>query len=418
MDLLEIQGALKMEFARVLEVLILIALKMCQLKKVCPCCLLGSIKCQKFTEFLQNINLNDKMLIHYLEFGVHKGKEWQPLWEELKTRLGLELPGNPKLNQYLTLFSTAGNNFISGLNYMGKGAIQKSGAAFEDSEKALSELFHGVYGANPLQEQVQKLYVFYQMALLQDPLQETTLAALQVQEQQVNDLLPANFKGQLDSASRDLAGSFDYLKGGDNAAARFYLLKASHEVALLARSVRPAEGNLPQRILEDAIEDQRYANSLNRQISEIKKDEFANEEETAQRQVLTTAESFQQAVLDWQTFHFQNGPIDDRCQSQPWDEVLPLFDKGWRSAQYSLDLSGPARLTEQGSVIAAWQEALKKMQEPRKPGSGSCHGAQQARQEQKGENKKEQQPSFEQLQGSWKKWTKKTSFQRRLQRFL
>jgi hypothetical protein len=175
---------------------------------------------------------------------------------------------------------------------------------------------------------------------------------------------------------------------------RLFLLKAYREAELFFRAVRPAADNPPQQILEDGIEDQRFAIIFNRQLIKLGKAASANtqEEEAAQKSVVADVEGFYEASLDWQRKAFPK----EGCQYQPWDEVLPLFDQGYQAALQGTSWPGEQALLFQGRALDAWQEALQKLKNPKKSSASPCKGSQQAQPPPKGQPER---PDFDKVAG-------------------
>jgi hypothetical protein len=391
LDLVNINDEIKVEFAKVFEGIRTYWIKDATLKEGLPLLVIGTHQMEHFTKLLNKGLLSGKLLDDYLEFGRMKGEEWLPLWEEQEKLVVDE--------QFKIQFLKAKNLYKKGLNEMANGALTKTESSLAASGKTLMEFIHTAYGEHPIYERLQMLLVFYQTALLQDPLQISMLAALQNDALEAAELLSDN---KLEASNRYLSEALEFLKKGDPHT-RLSLLKAYREVELVLRKVRPPADNLPMVILEDGIEDQRYAIIFNRQL--IKLGETSQEEEIAQRQVSSDAEAFGSAALAWQieAFHKKgNFTPEDLCQSQPWDEVYPLFDQGRQSVKKALLLQGEAALAFQERALDAWQQALQKLKDPKKSTTSLCKGAQQVQKgqsQQKSGQQTKETPSFEQVAG-------------------
>jgi hypothetical protein len=103
-------------------------------------------------------------------------------------------------------------------------------------------------------------------------------------------------------------------------------------------------------------------------------------------------QSFYQVVLNWQRRAFST----IGCQHNPWDEVLPLFDKGYQAVVQGLAEEGEKTLVFQGRALDAWQAALQKLKNPSKSTNSSCKGAQP---EQPKSKEQKSRPNFDKVAG-------------------
>jgi tetratricopeptide (TPR) repeat protein len=90
-----------------------------------------------------------------------------------------------------------------------------------------------------------------------------------------------------------------------------------------------------------------------------------------QEAVLTQAAAFIPAVLKEQERRFQQATDStSSCQQSPWDQVIPLFDHGYRSAQNADEQlgktpwNGQVIIAYQEQTIQDWQQALKLLLNP------------------------------------------------------
>jgi hypothetical protein len=380
LDLTHIENAIKIEFSKLFEESKTYRIKFATLKEGLPLLFIGINQMERFTKLIEKVPPNTSLMKKYLEYAREKGGEWIPLWNEQQTRLENGFSHDSNLKQLNDLFLKAKKDYTEGLAEMLKSELKKGAEAFGESAAAMLELIHLAYGERPLEESLQKLLIFYQTVLFQSPLQVSLLDVLLKELKETEDLLPSSLKGKLDAARNDLSKAIELLEKG-NRQARLYLLQAYHSVQLFHREIRPSTQNPPLRILEDVIEDQRYAISYTRLFIELhKKNEelpLAAENRFAQQQVLGNTENFSLAVLDWQKKEFKKkGDFkpSELCQSQPWDEVLPLFYRGYEAASQSLTLNERESLVYQGKALNEWQEALEKMKNPKHSNSSSCAG--------------------------------------------
>jgi hypothetical protein len=166
-------------------------------------------------------------------------------------------------------------------------------------------------------------------------------------------------------ANNFLEKSLGFARQAKHANARFYLNLAKHWIQRLLRT-KTRKGNVPDEILEDAIEDQSHALELKRinQIIEGDKEPNRGFLVNSQDFTLKTAEPFFSAVIEKEIREFPG-----RCQCKPWNKVIPLFEKGREAAEKSLDLIRKGErpelaMKEQEKAIKYWKEALEKLRHP------------------------------------------------------
>lgn len=104
----------------------------------------------------------------------------------------------------------------------------------------------------------------------------------------------------------------------------------------------------PKNILIHAIEEESYAFWLDKHPTiHASKLKLPSQEETKQV-VLKTALPFFQSVINEQTKNYGKG-----CQRELWDEVVPLFDRGYTSAEAN----------DYKNSLTTWKQALKIIEE-------------------------------------------------------
>lgn len=327
-----------------------------QLKEGLPLLSINVYQIRKLAAIIQHERMHGKLLKDYLAYYKSNGEEWMPLWKEQEKLL----VGYPK--EVFELFSSAKKSFLEGL-------ASARLEPLDASSKSLAQLLSAVLGKQPLFGQLQKLLIFYQAVLLHDPLQSSMLASLEAQYA----LLPEELIQPLSQAKNTLSLSYQATLKGDSRA-RLLLLISYRDVELLLRKYRPSSINQPQTILEDAIEDERYAIIINRQ--EVRLEDFT-ESVKAQQYAVSEVDGFYDAVKAWQDHDFhKQGTLVERCQYRPWDEVLPLFNQGLSSARKALNYNGVDALIYQEQAYDAWKEALYKMNAPQDKSDSPCKGAQ------------------------------------------
>ena len=395
-DLADLNTLIKIELEESIQSIKTYRINQAGLKDGLPMLLIEIKQMENFVAFLKNITINDKLLKRYLAYGDVRIKDWQPLWTHLYHTIHSEFKDKPELEKISGTFTKAQNAYEDGINHLAQQNWEQSLAALNEANQGIAALLHMAYGGQEILENLEKLMYFYQSALLESSLQESILSTLQTQQHQVTALLPDSLKGALDSADMNLDAGYEAMQKGSQNTSRIYLLKAYQNIVQLERKQRKPSDNPPLQILKDALEDERYAIILERRLIELngKNDAFDKDSIQAQKNAISTASAFPDAVLKWQKEKFNS----EGCQSQPWNDVLPLFDKGYQAANEALTLHDAEALTKQSTALTAWQQALQKLQEPQNPASNPCKGAQQVKQnpsEEKNQTEEKPQPSFE-----------------------
>ncbi len=249
-----------------------------------------------------------------------------------------------------------------------------------------------------------RLLVLYKVLLLGDLMTKASLSLLQTEQHKLDQTVYKNQKQRLEEANEWLSKSLASF--AQNAKkAKFYLFKAFHELVLMQRSLEGSTQKLPITILNHIIEDQREALQLKRLIHELSKEDktFAANQENPQKNVLATAKPFLGIVKQYQIQQFTNDKKktpEECCQAQPWDEVIPMFDQGYRYAEQAGQGSGLSTLLDQENALSTWMQAKHVLSLPIKPHIGSCFAAKKRREEKtpSSENKSatvSAKPSFE-----------------------
>lgn len=202
----------------------------------------------------------------------------------------------------------------------------------------------------------------YRLAFLTIPL---TPAILEGPSQVQKDEIPADVQALLDL-------SLEQLSYGQEQQSRYFLLAA---IAALENKVTEQQNiNDPKTILENSLQQAKRALELNLiyQMASFNlplQTQALTILKTAQQQVVSRNTPFIQTVEDNETTRFQQLG-KKQCQQFPWQNVIPSFEKGWQQAQLAQqDLNfTPAILMgaaeKQQKTIAAWQLALKQLQQP------------------------------------------------------
>lgn len=125
----------------------------------------------------------------------------------------------------------------------------------------------------------------------------------------------------------------------------------------------------PKEILQEIIVEETFAGTILHLGLRTSSEKFLSDPswKNAQKDVLATVEKFLPAVLEQQISGYRSSE-EHRCQARPWDEVIPLFEKGRQEAKAASDLLEQERprvaLQHIARALIAWQQALALLNKP------------------------------------------------------
>ncbi len=140
---------------------------------------------------------------------------------------------------------------------------------------------------------------------------------------------------------------------------KIYMQNALHWIQKNSRT----PNSDPFTTLENAIEDQEYALSINRLYKQLENpsEEIQYLIKNAQIETLLTAEPFYAQVLEKEKEDYPQS-----CQCHPWDAVIPSFEEGYRRAKWKLPI-----ISVQEEILRYWKQskenATKQKETPVKP---------------------------------------------------
>lgn len=273
-----------------------------------------------------------------------------PLWKALQ---------NKKLSQdQKELIDSASTLYLKGAQDLTNDAFPSAVDQFNQTIKSLSSL------AFP-QESIQQIQLIYEILLLQDPITLGGIKKLQSQLEHIKvkkDLEPV-----LERIKKDIQTSQNELEAKHLLESRFYLIASGS----LIDEVTVDKQNDPASILKHALDQANRALQLT-YLQELIQEESHNPLphshdtlKTQQHEILNRADFFIPAVLKYQKKEYQHpDPKDSHCQESPWDQIVPLFDHGYLSAQLAekrlseAEFSPQAVLSSQKQTVQDWQRAL------------------------------------------------------------
>ncbi len=284
----------------------------------------------------------------YTQILLAESKTLFPLWDQLKSEIAKEDQSN--IEEALKSYSDA-------IVFLEK-------QEFEQAQKSLhnsAQIIEKMTASTPLEI----LLLHYQLLLLKD-INESTVQAL------INEQTELVFKGpqkeNLEKATSFLNKSLPAIQEGDLFKARFYIIYS--QSILENEALEAKEETTPLFILKHALQTALTAQQLTQlaHLAETSHADLISIIKQQQDNTLNQAASFLPAVSNAQKSAFSNQK-GSHCQNHPWDQVIPLFEKGYLAAKQTKTwmalqpLQALALFDQQKQTIKNWQQALKLLEQ-------------------------------------------------------
>lgn len=349
------------------------------------------ISIQHQLDLLGNPNMPPELKQKYLDNFAVGDSTWKVLWPHFTVTLRDSYHEEKNFTEMQRHLSDAEAAYTKLLVDIKAGNLKSAAAALATSSSSLNELMRLVWRLEPSQTVVQKLLSLFQNAWEQVIIPEELLKLLQNELNQVAILLreqhdirnAASLNRSLDQAKHNVASALTNVQNDQRQEARLFIFNASHEIKRILRLFNPEEMSTPKRILENAIDDLKHALTVSRLSYNLSVDRSLQHTEhedvktmlaDTQINTLSTASPFLKTVLTQQIAAYQapkNSGGKNPCQCKPWDEVLPLFNKGESAAALAarmLQEKNPnqrAAMLKQELALKYWKEALDKLNRQR-----------------------------------------------------
>lgn len=362
-DLVDLHSAVKRAMAITLDKYGEAKIESSPVKEGVPFLLSGVNLALSDINFLESKELDDSLRGSYLTLFSRDMDSWLSLWDAQLAQLDS--------------LDVAYHDFKEGVLQMNNQKLEESRIAFLSCEASLSDLIHSLWGMDPWVKLIQNLLTDYQRTLVQVPIQVSTLYQLQTEQNQVEESAKKSDMSleELTHAAQALGKSLDFAKQGKTTESSFFLNQAKQSILILLRKKTEIKKE-PKQILVDAIEDQTYAITLFRLSQNINKQSELIDLilRDSQQSTMKTVEPFLSSVLAKETLDFPKS-----CQCKPWDQVIPLFEKGRVAAKEAMQRVHlrqkvlPTMILQE-NALKFWREALEKLKHPEQ---GSTESPQQ-----------------------------------------
>lgn len=198
---------------------------------------------------------------------------------------------------------------------------------------------------------ISKVHLDYTLLLFSD---QFTIADIKALQKEAVDLEK--------EIQENLQKGAEALKENQRLVARFYLLAGLSRLDLIEHSSLTT----PDEILEEALNQSTRSLQLLFLYALIGEKELLPIIQTQHQEVMKIAQLFIPGVLEKQKKEFEKGP----CQEVPWNQVIPLFDKGYQEAVVTESGLKEKVFNEQvvmgreEQTVKFWQQALEALHHP------------------------------------------------------
>jgi len=308
-------------------------------------------------------NISSDLKNPYWRYFIYEAESLLPLWNQIQT-LSLKVKQKEVLDQAMIHF----HDFLVELQ---KENINEAKDELELSLKPIAEM-----ELRSEKNRVSKLLIKYRLILLEEELKISSLIALQKDQEE----LKKNDNETLIEANDYLAKSLDYFSTQQQQAAYFFLVASFQKI----KNLNLPATDSPEIALKQALMQAWEVKKMTRLFLNLSKEITLSESilKKVQEDVIQAGKEFFSVSLSFQKKMFsQRDGLLERCQDQPWDQVLPLFSKGNQTASAALGLIHQPReaMIEQESTIENWKKALEILSPP--PSKGSLSNSKRNEQE-------------------------------------
>lgn len=405
LDLAEMRSEAKRQYADLLHDYLEFLLQKVSFQEGGTYLLVGAKSMLQHLSFLIQAPIDRDLKHDYMRVYLQQDSSWKPLWKSLDDSLEKTDRKNIKSLDFKKDYHKAQEAFFNGLALMQQENFEQSRAAIQKSILALDSLLEMVYANKPLNEIVDGILNDYSLVLLREHIQETQLLGLLDMVSHLDPLIEkeddVSRKNLFVDAKRNLLLAEESLKKSKFLQGRMYVEESRYFMKNLAQSLDRLNKHDPEFILKDLIDAQELALRMSRiRLNFDQNDPEADKEAdsllyTSQSRIIDKAEAFFPAVIDKQNIGFKQEKL---CQRGPWDEVVPLFNRGLLDATLANQLlkSKPSQqrvvIQLQERVLKAWKEALDKLQSSKQ---AEKKEEQQSKEENKPQEEGQAQPKTE-----------------------
>lgn len=252
-------------------------------------------------------------------------------------------------------------------NWMNQANQQDISSAEKGGNQGIKDLASPTFQSH---QDFQQVRLNYEILLLKEKLTVSDLQRLLTQLESVK--IEKDSSASLNQIKENLQTSLKALKGKNPLLAHFYLLACFNQVhSLFQQDKTSPVGILQQALNQSNIALQLFFLSEMMENGSSQSIPIRTILKNEQHKILALSTPFISSVLNEQNIRFHQAKDSSfSCQLSPWNQVIPLYDRGYRAAQ-SADsefnksvLNSQSITTYQEQTIKDWQQALKLMLHP------------------------------------------------------
>lgn len=297
------------------------------------------------------------------DYFQHQGESILPIWNALQQK---KITPNQKLAIDKSLI-----NYQSALHHLTQ---HKQSHSIKEMENVLEIIAPLTFQPN------QKLHLAklnYELLFLQERVTPFSLTKLIQQFEALSVKKEENLI--LEETQTSLKKSLDALQSSHLEQAQFFLIAGYSQFYQILREKNATPASIMQRILEQANRLLQLS-FLAGGMPETSHSETSHILKNLQQNMLTQALFFIPAVLKEEDKRYhQTTDKEVRCQQIPWDQVIPLFDQGFRLAQQTekqfhiSSIDYQTIINGEIQTIKDWQQALNLILNPPKQEANSSN---------------------------------------------
>lgn len=294
----------------------------------------------------------------YLPYLSYQGRKIDLLWDPVEKKTE-----NPQFSKSL---KDAREQFREILNNLNNYHLKESKANLEELKKRLEELYRFSI-PNASTQLLTKLIFSLQLMLTSDNLSLATfdelLALLDTSKDLIKD--DENVNLWLNQAKTNIADNNKIL-------ALIYLWGSYYSIEDMLNRQQTSKEAGPVFILGQALTNAKRALRLMRLSSKVEMNpQIESIVKKSIDKALDEAQLFEPNVFQSQLTNYK---INKMCQDSPWNEVIPLFEKGYQEALLAKTKFGdPVNISpvldKQNNTVNSWTKALLMLLQPPSPTS-------------------------------------------------
>ncbi|MBA3722237.1 MAG: hypothetical protein H0W88_07540 [Parachlamydiaceae bacterium] len=312
----------------------------------------------EFIEAIPQKQINDS----YLSYLHEEAQYLMRLWDKIEMK-----DSSPENG-----LKIAYKNFSESLNKLKKGSLEEAIKGLRTSNNILQMLLFQS-NKNTLHEiALRELLIDYQIIVTHNKLTPESIQKLI--EKQIN----LKFKS-INLATQYLNESLKELQGNNPWFAKFYLFASYYN--LQDKLIKKNKLSNSSQILQKSLQEGRRALQLDRLafLEDATKKSTTDLDQIILgylNKALNYKPLFLQSVMQEQEAHFRvlGNPKSkiSRCQKGPWNQVIPLFEHGYKEGKNALhvlakkDIKNGFFIVKQSQMVKLWEKALKVLQNPSK----------------------------------------------------